>query len=81
MPYNRPTWDLTAALEAVRRDRNYFGTSAEGEVKVGSDGTTSFKAGQGDRQYLRLDPAKKSQILEALTLLASEPPTGVARHE
>ena len=81
MPYNRPTWDLTAALEAVRRDRNYFGTSAEGQVKVGNDGKTTFEAGKGDRQFLRLDPAKKSQILEALTLLASEPPTGVARHE
>jgi len=24
MPYNRPTWDLTAVLEAVRPDAGYF---------------------------------------------------------
>jgi inosine-uridine nucleoside N-ribohydrolase len=81
MPYNRPTWDLTAALEAVRGDHNYFGASEEGEVQVGSDGKTAFQPGKGDRRFLRLDPAKKSQILEVLTLLASEPPTGIARHE
>lgn len=74
MPYNRPTWDLTAALEAVRGNHDYFSLSAKGKVQVESDGTTKFEAGGGDRQFLRLDPAKKSQILEALTILASEPP-------
>lgn len=74
MPYNRPTWDLTAALQAVRGAHGYFALSEKGTVTVGSDGTTKFVAGTGDRQYLRLDPARKAQILEALTLLASEPP-------
>ncbi len=75
MPYDRPTWDLTAALDAVRGDSKYFSLSAKGRVRVADDGRTTFEAGPGDRQYLRLDPAKKSQILEALTLLASEPPS------
>ena len=74
MPYNRPTWDLTAVLEAVRPDAGYFTRSEPGAVQVESNGATRFAPGQGDRQYLRLDLSKRSQILEALTLLASQPP-------
>lgn len=74
MPYDRPTWDLTAALQAVRPEHAYFALSEPGSVNVDSNGVTHFKPGAGDRRYLRLDPAKRSEILEALTLLASEPP-------
>ena len=74
MPYNRPTWDLTAALEAVRPEHDYFTLSDPGTVRVESDGVTHFTPGQGDRRFLRLDPAKRGEILEVLALLASEPP-------
>lgn len=74
MPYDRPTWDLTAALEAVRPDRHYFGLSEDGTVAVDAKGATHFTPGPGTRRYLRLDPANRAEILEALTLLASEPP-------
>jgi inosine-uridine nucleoside N-ribohydrolase len=74
MPYNRPTWDLTAALEAVRPERGYFALSEPGAVFVESNGATRFVAGKGDRQYLRFDPAKRGEILAVLTLLASQPP-------
>lgn len=74
MPYDRPTWDLTAALEAVRPEHAYFGLSEPGTVKVESNGVTRFKAGDGDRRYLRLDPSKRAEILEVLALLSSEPP-------
>jgi inosine-uridine nucleoside N-ribohydrolase len=74
MPYNRPTWDLTAALQAVRPDHNYFSLSEPGSVQVEANGVTHFTAGGGDRRYLRLDTAKRAQILEALALLSSEPP-------
>jgi inosine-uridine nucleoside N-ribohydrolase len=73
MPYDRPTWDLTAALEAVRPER-YFGLSQRGSVAVGANGATRFTAGGGDRRYLRLDAARTAEVLEVLTLLASEPP-------
>jgi hypothetical protein len=73
MPYDRPTWDLTAVLEAVRPGR-YFGRSEKGTVAVSDDGVTRFTAGGGDRQYLRLDPARRGEILAVLELLASEPP-------
>ncbi len=74
MPYDRPTWDLTAALEAIRPEHHYFTLSDKGAVQVDPNGATKFLPGQGDRQYLKLDPAKKAEILEALELLASEPP-------
>jgi inosine-uridine nucleoside N-ribohydrolase len=74
MPYNRPTWDLTAVLEAVRGNHDYFNLSANGKVQVENDGTTKFESGGGDRRFLRLDPTRKYQVLEALTILASEPP-------
>jgi inosine-uridine nucleoside N-ribohydrolase len=74
MPYDRPTWDLTAALEAVRPEHGYFGRSEPGTVLVESNGATRFVPGHGDRQYLRLDPSKRAEILEVLALLASQPP-------
>jgi inosine-uridine nucleoside N-ribohydrolase len=74
MPYNRPTWDLTAALEAVRPDRGYFTRSQAGAVGVESNGATRFTPGPGDRQFLRLDPSKHDEILEVLALLSSQPP-------
>jgi hypothetical protein len=43
-------------------------------VQVESNGVTHFTAGPGDRRFLRLDPAKRAEILEVLALLASEPP-------
>lgn len=73
MPYDRPTWDLTAVLEAVRPGR-YFARSEAGTVAVAADGRTRFDAGSGERRCLRLDPARRAQILEAMELLASEPP-------
>src|SRR5580658_7991247 len=74
MPYNRPTWDLTAALQAVRPDHGYFTLSEPGTVRVDEKGVTHFTAGDADRRYLRLDPAKRAEILEILALLSSEPP-------
>ena len=74
MPYDRPTWDLTAALQAVRPEHAYFALSEAGTVQVESNGVTHFAAGHGDRRYLRLAPARRAEILEVLALLASEPP-------
>jgi inosine-uridine nucleoside N-ribohydrolase len=74
MPYNRPTWDLTAVLEAVRPGHGYFDRSQPGTVLVEPNGTTRFVPGEGDRQYLRLDSAKRAEIIEVLSLLASQPP-------
>jgi inosine-uridine nucleoside N-ribohydrolase len=72
MPYDRPTWDLTAVLEAIRP--GYFRRSENGAVTVQAKGVTHFAPGTGDRQYLRLDPARRAEILTALEILSSEPP-------
>ena len=73
MPYNRPTWDLTAVLYAVRPDASYFSLSPEGRVSVDEAGQTHFTAGGGARRYLILDEAQKARTLEALILLAGQP--------
>lgn len=73
MPYDRPTWDLTAVLEAVRP--GYFESSPPGSVNVDRDGRTTFHPGTGDRTYLKLVTARKPEILTVLELLASEPPS------
>ena len=64
----------------MRPGHRYFGYSAKGKVHVEEDGTTRFEPGGGDRSYLLLDASQRARILEALTLLASEPPhTGAAK--
>jgi len=74
MPYDRPTWDLTAVLYGVRPDAGYFSLSAPGRVTVDERGVTHFaEAAGGPHRYLVLDPMQKGRVLEALVLLATEP--------
>jgi inosine-uridine nucleoside N-ribohydrolase len=74
MPYDRPSWDLTAALYAVRPDAGYFALSPAGTVRVDDKGNTLFTASSdGKHRYLMLNEAAKSRTLEALILLASQP--------
>jgi inosine-uridine nucleoside N-ribohydrolase len=77
MPYDRPTWDLTAALYAVLPDRGYFGLSEPGRVTVESDGFTSFapsQAGDGRDRFLTLTDVQAARVKEALVQLATQPP-------
>jgi inosine-uridine nucleoside N-ribohydrolase len=74
MPYDRPTWDLTAALYGVRPDAGYFGLSPAGRVTVDAEGRTHFAEDpRGKHRYLILSDAQKARVLEALVLLATEP--------
>jgi inosine-uridine nucleoside N-ribohydrolase len=73
-PHNRPTWDLTSVLYAVRLEHGYFDLSAPGQVQVNDDGLTVHRpAGTRDR-FLVLKDEQKAKVIEALTLLSSEPP-------
>lgn len=75
-PHDRPTWDLTSVLYAVRPSHNYFDLSAAGSVHVAEDGLTKFEAkANGRDRYLILNEQRKSGILEALCLLSSQPPS------
>lgn len=74
MPYDRPTWDLTSVLFAVRPDHNYFSLSEPGRIEVQADGRTVHHAELGGRhRYLKLSEAQRGRTLEALVQLASQP--------
>jgi inosine-uridine nucleoside N-ribohydrolase len=76
MPYDRPTWDLTAALYGVRPGAGYFSLSQAGKITVDAVGLTRFQAAAGGQhRYLVLTEAQRARALEALILLASEPPS------
>ncbi len=75
MPYDRPCWDLTSVLHAVRPDRGYFGLSPEGELKIGAIGCAIFEpGGHGRHRYLTANSAQIVRAREALVQLASQPP-------
>lgn len=76
MPYDRQTWDLTSVLQAVRPSAGYFELSPPGWIEVAPDGVTRFRVDpKGTRRHLILKPAQAARILEAMRLLASQPPS------
>ena len=74
-PHERPTWDLTSVLWAVRQSRGYFGVSEAGSVTVLDDGETTFSVNpKGTHYHLTIDDTKKEAVRELFTILVSEPP-------
>ena len=74
-PYDRPTWDLTAVLYAVRPGRDYFGLSYPGTITMDSDSITHFSEHpDGRHQYLTVTPEQIIRVRETLIQLASSPP-------
>ncbi|MFI4874602.1 MAG: nucleoside hydrolase [Blastopirellula sp. JB062] len=74
-PHNRPTWDLTSVLYAVRPDYGYFDLSEPGRVTVNDDSTVTFEPQKNGRdRYLILSDKQHPRAEEALILLSSEPP-------
>ncbi|MGI5847786.1 MAG: nucleoside hydrolase [Candidatus Cryptobacteroides sp.] len=62
MPYDRPTWDLTAVLYAVEGE-SWFKVSPAGEIKVTEAGSTLFTENEnGTRRYLSVDAAQADSI-------------------
>jgi len=75
-PHNRPTWDLTSVLHAVRPTGGYFDLSPSGRVTVTVTGLTTFEPAEGGRdRYLILRDEQKPRTTEALVLLSSQPPS------
>jgi inosine-uridine nucleoside N-ribohydrolase len=75
MPYDRPTYDLTSVLWAVRPQRGYFDLSPRGKVVVEDDGFVRFEEHpDGPHRYLIVDPQQVVRVREALAMLASQPP-------
>jgi inosine-uridine nucleoside N-ribohydrolase len=66
-PYDRPTWDITAALYAVRPNENYFSLSAPGTIQVDSAGVTKLTPSPGGKhRYLVMDAAQRAKTLQAM---------------
>ena len=73
MPYDRPMWDPTATLYAVRPDA--FSLSAVGVITVDDKGRTHFTADtSGRHHYLIATPEQNAAALRAIIELASRPP-------
>jgi len=68
MPYDRPTWDLTAVLQAVEPMNGYFDLSPAGTISVDGNGRTSFmKDRNGKHHYLIIkDGIQGQRTLNAL---------------
>lgn len=76
-----PTWDLTCPLFIAFPDRDYFGLSEPGEVRIADDGFTQFHpSAKGRHRYLTLTPVQAARTLEAFVQLCSTPPTGGTNH-
>lgn len=77
-PHDRPNWDLTSVLFAVRPDRNYFSLSEGGVVVVDEQGATTHHVQDGGKSYyLIASPEQRARVSEALVALASQPPVHV----
>lgn len=75
-PHDRPTWDLTSVLAAIRPDRGYFDVSKPGKVTISDDALSRFEEDpQGKHRYLILNPATVERTREALVQLSSQPPS------
>jgi len=73
MPYDRPMWDPTATLYAVRPDS--FSLSASGVITVDDQGRTHFTTdANGRHRYLIATPEQNAAALRAIIELASRPP-------
>ncbi|MFO0869996.1 MAG: nucleoside hydrolase [Pirellulales bacterium] len=73
-PHERPTWDLTAVLYAVRPEAGYFDLSPPGRVTVEADGFTRFvPQAQGRDRFLVLSDRQAPRVREALVQLSSQP--------
>ena len=79
-PHNRPCWDLTSILYAVRPTRGYFQVSPPGRITVEPNGVTNFAPeAHGPHRYLIVDPGQIERIREAFVELCSEPPNATVQ--
>ncbi len=74
-PHERPTWDLTSVLYAIRPDRKYFELSEPGRVVVEENGRTRMEPDSNGRdRFLKLNGIQAARVKEALVELSSQPP-------
>jgi inosine-uridine nucleoside N-ribohydrolase len=72
---DRPNWDSTAVLYAIRPDRGYFDLSEPGRVSLGPKSTTVFTPDpSGNCRYLILKAGQALRVEAVIETLVSEPP-------
>lgn len=77
MPHDRPSWDQTAVLQAVRPDRAYFELSPAGWVTLDEDGATyHHPSPEGLHRHLILTEEGRSSVIADMIDLCSQPPRG-----
>jgi inosine-uridine nucleoside N-ribohydrolase len=73
MPYDRPTWDLTAVLYAIEPDAGYFNSSEHGIIKVDENNFTTFTPDKnGKHAYLSVTSEQAQRIKERLIYLTTQ---------
>ncbi len=73
--HDRPTWDLTSVLHAVRPDDDYFRLSQPGRVTIEDDGFAHFDRLNGGRdRFMIMSGGQSLRVREALRYLVSQPP-------
>jgi len=74
-PHDRPTWDLTSVLYAVRPDHGYFGLSDPGTASVDERDVTQFVTDpKGLHRFITVTDEQIIRVREALVQLTSQPP-------
>ncbi|WP_395843186.1 nucleoside hydrolase [Archangium violaceum] len=77
MPYDQPTWDLTAVLYAVRPDAGDFGQSEPGRIEVDPEGRTTHRAQPGGHhRFLTVSEEQALRVRQTFVELVSRPPSG-----
>ena len=75
MPYDTPSWDVTAALHAVRPGDGYFTASMPGTIQVLDDGRTEFKPDSGGKhRFLILEASQKARVIQTFREVISSQP-------
>lgn len=73
--HDRPTWDLTSVLFAVRPDDHYFDLSKPGRVVVDKEGFTEFHPDENGRdRLLEMSAEQAIRVIEVQRALSSQPP-------
>ncbi|KLU01186.1 Inosine-uridine preferring nucleoside hydrolase [Rhodopirellula islandica] len=79
--HDRPTWDLTSVLHAVRPADHYFGLSPPGRVVVDDKGFTEFRPDANGRdQLLEMSSEQAIRVVEIQRALSSQPPRDISDH-
>ncbi|MDX9883126.1 MAG: nucleoside hydrolase [Prolixibacteraceae bacterium] len=75
MPYDRPTWDLTAVLYTAEADSAFMTQSGKGIISVTDEGYTRFRPDQeGKHSYLSVTENQADQIKKYFVSLITQKP-------